>query len=166
MATVTRRASEFSDDKEIAAFFATDQLTSRVRELADELESLDDAGRAEPNGWKIPVWRGSTHELGVDLLCDDSASASLLWSDGSSIDFADEDGDGRYTVSFTVPEIGDEVIVSLQVTCGDETIPCEMPASARDALVSGQWDFLGQLLENKPGIRATADTLPYVRSFE
>ncbi|MFK7917660.1 MAG: DNA repair ATPase [Ilumatobacter sp.] len=44
--TVTRRASEFSDDKEIAAFFATDQLTSRVRELADELETLDDAGRA------------------------------------------------------------------------------------------------------------------------
>lgn len=46
LSTVTRRASEFDDDKEIAAFFATDQLTSRVRELADELESLDDAGRA------------------------------------------------------------------------------------------------------------------------
>lgn len=46
LSTVTRRASEFGDDKEIAAFFATDQLTSRVRELADELESLDDAGRA------------------------------------------------------------------------------------------------------------------------
>ncbi|BAN01840.1 DNA repair ATPase [Ilumatobacter coccineus] len=46
LATVTRRASEFDDDKEVAAFFATDQLTSRVRELADELESLDDAGRA------------------------------------------------------------------------------------------------------------------------
>ncbi|MEP4650621.1 MAG: DNA repair ATPase, partial [Ilumatobacter sp.] len=46
LATVTRRASEFADDKEIASFFATDQLTSRVRELADELESLDDAGRA------------------------------------------------------------------------------------------------------------------------
>ncbi|WP_051063094.1 DNA repair ATPase [Ilumatobacter nonamiensis] len=44
--TVTRRASEFADDKEVASFFATDQLTSRVRELADELESLDDAGRA------------------------------------------------------------------------------------------------------------------------
>jgi hypothetical protein len=44
--TVTRRASEFGDDKEVAAFFATDQLTSRVRELADELEMLDDAGRA------------------------------------------------------------------------------------------------------------------------
>jgi hypothetical protein len=44
--TVTRRASEFGDDKEIAAFFATDQLTSRVRELADELDTLDDAGRA------------------------------------------------------------------------------------------------------------------------
>ncbi|MGZ0191296.1 MAG: DNA repair ATPase [Acidimicrobiales bacterium] len=46
LATVTRRASEFANDKEVAAFFATDQLTSRVRELADELESLDDAGRA------------------------------------------------------------------------------------------------------------------------
>lgn len=46
LATVTRRASEFDDDKEVASFFATDQLTSRVRELADELESLDDAGRA------------------------------------------------------------------------------------------------------------------------
>ena len=44
--TVTRRASEFDDDKDVAAFFATDQLTSRVRELADELDSLDDAGRA------------------------------------------------------------------------------------------------------------------------
>ena len=44
--TVTRRASEFTDDKEVAAFFATDQLTSRVRELADELDELDDAGRA------------------------------------------------------------------------------------------------------------------------
>ena len=81
---------------------------------------LDDAGRADPNGWKIPVWPGSTHELGVDLLCDDTASASLLWSDGSSIDFIDEDGDGRYTVSFTTPEIGDEVVVSLQVTCGED----------------------------------------------
>lgn len=46
LATVTRRAGEFDDDKDVAAFFATDQLTSRVRELADELDSLDDAGRA------------------------------------------------------------------------------------------------------------------------
>ena len=46
LATVTRRASEFADDAAVAAFFATDQLTSRVRELADELESLDDIGRA------------------------------------------------------------------------------------------------------------------------
>lgn len=46
LATVTRRASEFGDDKEVAAFFATDQLTARVRELADELESLGEAGRA------------------------------------------------------------------------------------------------------------------------
>lgn len=46
LATVARRAGEFSDDKEVAAFFATDQLAARVRELADELVTLDDAGRA------------------------------------------------------------------------------------------------------------------------
>lgn len=56
-------------------------------------------------------------------------------------------------------------LVSQRVVCGDISIPCEMSASARDALVSGQWDFLGQLLENQEGIRATADSLPYVHGF-
>ncbi|MEM8747419.1 MAG: DNA repair ATPase, partial [Actinomycetota bacterium] len=46
LATVTARASEFDTDEEVAAFFATDQLTSRVRELADDLDGLDDPGRA------------------------------------------------------------------------------------------------------------------------
>lgn len=56
-------------------------------------------------------------------------------------------------------------LVTQRVVCGDISIPCEMSASARDALVSGQWDFLGQLLENQEGIRATADSLPYVHGF-
>jgi 3-isopropylmalate/(R)-2-methylmalate dehydratase small subunit len=56
-------------------------------------------------------------------------------------------------------------LVNLQVTCGDETYDCDMPPSARDALVSGQWDFLGQLLENIPGVQSTAETLPYMHSF-
>lgn len=56
-------------------------------------------------------------------------------------------------------------LVNLQITCGGETFACDMPASARDALVSGQWDFLGQLLENIPGVQSTAETLPYMSSF-
>ncbi|HUF99890.1 MAG TPA: DNA repair ATPase [Ilumatobacter sp.] len=44
--TVARRAAEQTTDQEVEAFLATDQMPSRVRELADELESLGDAGRA------------------------------------------------------------------------------------------------------------------------
>lgn len=49
-----------------------------------------------------------------------------------------------------------------EVRYADTIVPIEIAASARDALVSGQWDFLSQLLEGKEAIRATADRLPYV----
>jgi 3-isopropylmalate/(R)-2-methylmalate dehydratase small subunit len=38
----------------------------------------------------------------------------------------------------------------------------QMPASARDALVSGRWDPIQELLENEPAIRKVAEALPYV----
>lgn len=44
--TIARRAGEQKSDHEIEAFFATDQMCGRVRELADELERLGDSGRA------------------------------------------------------------------------------------------------------------------------
>lgn len=53
----------------------------------------------------------------------------------------------------------------LQVRFGNEAIPCTMPEGARSALVSGEWDFLGQLLDNKPQIERTAQTLPYLNQF-
>jgi 3-isopropylmalate/(R)-2-methylmalate dehydratase small subunit len=40
--------------------------------------------------------------------------------------------------------------------------PVTMPASARDALVSGRWDPIQELLENEPAISARAAALPYV----
>jgi len=52
-----------------------------------------------------------------------------------------------------------------EISCGDKTIRVEMPASARDALVSGEWDFLGQLLAGEESIRETASALPYLREF-
>jgi len=54
---------------------------------------------------------------------------------------------------------------ALTVTCGDLTIPCTIHDSARDALVTGQWDFLGQLLEQEASIRERATKLPYVTGF-
>jgi 3-isopropylmalate/(R)-2-methylmalate dehydratase small subunit len=51
------------------------------------------------------------------------------------------------------------------VRFGDESIPCVMPDSVRTSLMSGQWDFLGQMLEAEEKIRETASKLPYINSF-
>jgi hypothetical protein len=40
-----------------------------------------------------------------------------------------------------------------------------MPESARTALVSGEWDFLSQLLANGDAIRETAGVIPYINGF-
>lgn len=61
-----------------------------------------------------------------------------------------------------------EVSVDLenrQVRYGDRNIDVTIPESARDALVSGRWDFLAQLLENKPAIAERQAALPYVSGF-
>jgi 3-isopropylmalate/(R)-2-methylmalate dehydratase small subunit len=53
----------------------------------------------------------------------------------------------------------------MQVRYGRKSFACEMPDSARQALVTGQWDFLAQLLEAADETRATAERLPYVTNF-
>ena len=56
-------------------------------------------------------------------------------------------------------------LIDLLVTCGDRKIPCTMPAGARSALTTGAWDFLGQLLENRPLIEQAARKIPYLNQF-
>ncbi len=61
-----------------------------------------------------------------------------------------------------------EITVDLQaltVSCGEFSCPVTMPDSARDSLLSGQWDFLNLLLDNETGIRDTAAQLPYLNQF-
>jgi 3-isopropylmalate/(R)-2-methylmalate dehydratase small subunit len=48
---------------------------------------------------------------------------------------------------------------------GDRSAPFQMPEGARKALVTGEFDFLGQLLEGQDEIRETAQKLPYVSNF-
>jgi len=58
-----------------------------------------------------------------------------------------------------------EVTVDLEglsVRFGVDSFPCTIPDSARNSLLSGQWDFLSQLLEDQDGIAATAGKLPYL----
>ncbi|MCA8991396.1 MAG: 3-isopropylmalate dehydratase small subunit [Planctomycetaceae bacterium] len=61
------------------------------------------------------------------------------------------------------PELAITVdLVAQQITFGEETCACQLPESARDALTTGQWDFLGQLLDNKEAIAKTVESLPYM----
>jgi 3-isopropylmalate/(R)-2-methylmalate dehydratase small subunit len=54
---------------------------------------------------------------------------------------------------------------NLTLSYGDLSIPVTMPKSPHEALVSGQWDFLGQLLDNSNAIRERAASIPYLRGF-
>lgn len=49
-----------------------------------------------------------------------------------------------------------------EVRYADTVVPVDIAASAHEALVSGQWDFLSQLLDGEAAIAKTADRLPYV----
>ncbi len=56
-------------------------------------------------------------------------------------------------------------LMANEVRYGSQTIRCSMPDSARQSLTTGQWDFLGQLLDDQKGIAATAAKLPYLNQF-
>jgi 3-isopropylmalate/(R)-2-methylmalate dehydratase small subunit len=56
-------------------------------------------------------------------------------------------------------------LVAKKVQCGGVSAVCTMQDGARQSLVSGNWDFLGQLVEAAPQIKQTAERLPYMKSF-
>jgi 3-isopropylmalate/(R)-2-methylmalate dehydratase small subunit len=56
-------------------------------------------------------------------------------------------------------------LAALVVTCGELKIPVTMPDSARSSLTTGNWDFLGQLLDGAADVQRTAGTLPYLSGF-
>jgi 3-isopropylmalate/(R)-2-methylmalate dehydratase small subunit len=54
---------------------------------------------------------------------------------------------------------------SLTVTAGDTVVSVVMPDSVRDALVTGEWDFLSQLLSASDEVASHAVTVPYLNGF-
>ncbi len=64
------------------------------------------------------------------------------------------------------PEIEVTVdVAASQVRFGAESFAVSMPEGVRTALVSGQWDFLSQLLEAEADVKKTAGELPYMTNF-
>lgn len=55
-------------------------------------------------------------------------------------------------------------LVRKVVALGDATWPLSIKPGARDALMAGLWDPIGQLLEGTDQIRALAASLPYIGS--
>ena len=53
-----------------------------------------------------------------------------------------------------------------QVRAGDLSFPVTILESARGSLTTGNWDFLGQLLEGADAVKQTAAKLPYVNGFK
>lgn len=56
-------------------------------------------------------------------------------------------------------------LVEMVVHLDEKPHPIQMPESARKALITGQHDFLAQLLEGESQIRETASALPYLNQF-
>ena len=50
-----------------------------------------------------------------------------------------------------------------RVHCGDRSFPVHIPDPAREALISGHWDAIADLIEGIPSVEATASRLPYMR---
>lgn len=52
---------------------------------------------------------------------------------------------------------------NMRISCGDFSCPCAMPENARNALVSGTWDPIAQLLDSAEQTEKTASKLPYFK---
>lgn len=53
-------------------------------------------------------------------------------------------------------------LVALEVRFGGQTVKIAQRETARDALVNGRWDAIGELIDGLPDVKATAAKLPYM----
>jgi 3-isopropylmalate/(R)-2-methylmalate dehydratase small subunit len=53
-------------------------------------------------------------------------------------------------------------LIKLEARFGGHSVKIAQRESARDALVNGRWDAIGELLDGIPSVKAPATTLPYL----
>jgi 3-isopropylmalate/(R)-2-methylmalate dehydratase small subunit len=56
-------------------------------------------------------------------------------------------------------------LVGQKVITGDLSFSCVIQEGARTSLVTGRWDFLGELVDARAEVAATAERLPYLKNF-
>jgi 3-isopropylmalate/(R)-2-methylmalate dehydratase small subunit len=58
-----------------------------------------------------------------------------------------------------------EVVIDVtnqEVRFGGQKVPATFRESARDALINGRWDAIGELLDGRDAVKLTAAKLPYL----
>ena len=58
-----------------------------------------------------------------------------------------------------------EVVVDVarqEIRFAGQVVPAEVRAAARDALINGRWDAIGELLDGQSAVKVTAARLPYL----
>ena len=95
------------------------------------------------------IFRGNS--LAIGLPCFTAAH--------SDIEFAQQCVEASPTECLAVS------VSDLTLRVLDRTLTLEMPAGTRDALLHGQWDATGLLLDRFDQVRSTATSLPYVSGF-
>jgi 3-isopropylmalate/(R)-2-methylmalate dehydratase small subunit len=53
-------------------------------------------------------------------------------------------------------------VAKQEIRFAGQTVVVEVRAAARDALVNGRWDAIGELLDGVPAVKTRAATLPYL----
>jgi 3-isopropylmalate/(R)-2-methylmalate dehydratase small subunit len=53
-------------------------------------------------------------------------------------------------------------VVKQEARFGGQSVPVQVRESARDALVNGRWDAIGELIDGIPAVKSTATKLPYL----
>lgn len=56
-------------------------------------------------------------------------------------------------------------LLALTVQAGELVVPVTMPAGPRGSLMTGEWDFLGQLLDGAAQVQQRVHQLPYLTGF-
>ena len=95
------------------------------------------------------IFRGNCTTIGVPCLTLPAAQIESLQS------LIEEEPEAQVAID----------LASGAITAGQATYRAEMPASIRQAFVSGAWDALSSLLESDDAISAVYDRLPYIRGW-
>ena len=79
-------------------------------------------------------------------------------ADGAALESIAEQVDADPTMTLSVD------LDAMQLRSPSETVPVQMPPEAHEALTTGKWDSLAQLLANQGNVAKTAERLPYMAS--